>query len=337
MAKQEGIEMEGVVTDVLPDRMYRVKLENGHEVLAYAAGKMSKFKIRVLTGDRVTLVLARAELLLGQAGSILEGDWSVGSGVVEDHFEERLRQPSAFRVFRRSTAVRALYDTMFQYIDGDPDKPSYAAGTALGGAWHVAAARGDQIQRMSTAALGRSWSDEELAAWLVTADIPYEQPDDIAVAFMDLRQAVPGHVLVVPRRHASLIAPQRVRARVDFGAPECVRLPVAVSRDRVVVDDVPRALRRSRPGHDRLMGRILFEEDPQVDRFRRRLERADRLLCEGQGASPPRGDATEEKEDDGRCRGSSCHAAKNGEGPLHHGVFLFQRVRETPAPPWRCA
>jgi translation initiation factor IF-1 len=62
MAKEEGIEMEGVVTEVLPDRNYRVLLDNGHEILAYAAGKMSKFKIRVsvvlspydLTRGRVT-------------------------------------------------------------------------------------------------------------------------------------------------------------------------------------------------------------------------------------------------------------------------------------------
>ncbi len=66
MAKEEGIEMEGVVTDVLPDRMYRVKLENGHEVLAYAAGKMSKFKIRVLQGDRVTLSLSPYDLSRGR-------------------------------------------------------------------------------------------------------------------------------------------------------------------------------------------------------------------------------------------------------------------------------
>ena len=54
MAKQESIEMEGVV-QVLPDRNFRVLLENGHMVLAYAAGKMSKFKIRVLVGDREIL------------------------------------------------------------------------------------------------------------------------------------------------------------------------------------------------------------------------------------------------------------------------------------------
>jgi translation initiation factor IF-1 len=66
MAKEEGIEVEGVVTDVLPDRKYRVQLENGHRVLAYGAGKMSKFKIRVLQGDRVTLSLSPYDLTRGR-------------------------------------------------------------------------------------------------------------------------------------------------------------------------------------------------------------------------------------------------------------------------------
>jgi translation initiation factor IF-1 len=66
MAKEEGIEMEGVVTEVLPDRNYRVMLDNGHEILAYAAGKMSKFKIRVLEGDRVTVVLSPYDLTRGR-------------------------------------------------------------------------------------------------------------------------------------------------------------------------------------------------------------------------------------------------------------------------------
>ena len=66
MAKQEGIEMEGLVTDVLPDRKYRVQLDNGHMVLAYGAGKMSKFKIKVLAGDRVTLELSPYDLTRGR-------------------------------------------------------------------------------------------------------------------------------------------------------------------------------------------------------------------------------------------------------------------------------
>ena len=66
MAKEEGIEMEGVVTEVLPARNYRVLLENGHSILAYAAGKMSKFKIRVLEGDRVSVVLSPYDLTRGR-------------------------------------------------------------------------------------------------------------------------------------------------------------------------------------------------------------------------------------------------------------------------------
>jgi carbamoyltransferase len=60
------------------------------------------------------------------------------------------------------------------------------AGTALGGALHVAASEGDRVQGMSTAALGRSWTDQELAAWLVAADVSYERPDDIADAVAEV-------------------------------------------------------------------------------------------------------------------------------------------------------
>ena len=66
MAKQEAIEVEGVVTEVLPDQKFRVQLQNDHIVLAYAAGKMSKFRIRVLVGDRVTLELSPYDLTRGR-------------------------------------------------------------------------------------------------------------------------------------------------------------------------------------------------------------------------------------------------------------------------------
>ena len=66
MAKTEAFEMEGAVTEVLPDRTYRVKLDNGHEVLAYAAGQMSKFNIRVLEGDRVKLEMSPYDLSRGR-------------------------------------------------------------------------------------------------------------------------------------------------------------------------------------------------------------------------------------------------------------------------------
>jgi translation initiation factor IF-1 len=66
MAKQEAITVEGTVSEVLPDQHFRVLLENGHTVLAYAAGKMSKFRIRVLEGDRVTLDLSPYDLTRGR-------------------------------------------------------------------------------------------------------------------------------------------------------------------------------------------------------------------------------------------------------------------------------
>lgn len=66
MAKQESIEVEGLVTEVLPDQNFRVQLQNDHVVLAYAAGKMSKFRIRVLVGDRVTVQMSPYDLSRGR-------------------------------------------------------------------------------------------------------------------------------------------------------------------------------------------------------------------------------------------------------------------------------
>ncbi len=55
MAKEELIEFEGVVTELLPEGRFRVRLENEHEVLAYTAGKMKKHRIRSMVGDKVTV------------------------------------------------------------------------------------------------------------------------------------------------------------------------------------------------------------------------------------------------------------------------------------------
>ncbi|HEV8371849.1 MAG TPA: carbamoyltransferase C-terminal domain-containing protein, partial [Actinomycetota bacterium] len=60
------------------------------------------------------------------------------------------------------------------------------AGTALGAALHVAQALGDRVAPMSTAALGRGWTDDELAAWLITAKVPYERPADLAEAVAEV-------------------------------------------------------------------------------------------------------------------------------------------------------
>lgn len=58
MAKEEAIEVEGTVIEPLPNAMFRVKLDNDHIVLAHISGKMRKFYIRILPGDRVTVELS---------------------------------------------------------------------------------------------------------------------------------------------------------------------------------------------------------------------------------------------------------------------------------------
>ncbi len=64
--KEEFIEFEAVVTDVLPDGHFRVRLDNGHEALAYMSGKMKKNRIRVIAGDRVTLEMTPYDLSRGR-------------------------------------------------------------------------------------------------------------------------------------------------------------------------------------------------------------------------------------------------------------------------------
>ena len=66
MAKEELIEMQGVVTDVLPDSRFRVTLDNGHELVAYTGGKMRKNHIRILAGDKVSLELSPYDLSKGR-------------------------------------------------------------------------------------------------------------------------------------------------------------------------------------------------------------------------------------------------------------------------------
>ena len=66
MAKEELIEMNGVVDEILPDSRYRVTLENGHKLIAYTGGKMRKNHIRILAGDKVVLELSPYDINHGR-------------------------------------------------------------------------------------------------------------------------------------------------------------------------------------------------------------------------------------------------------------------------------
>ncbi|WP_198116169.1 translation initiation factor IF-1 [Massilia rhizosphaerae] len=88
MMKEELIEMNGKVTEVLPELRFRVDLENGHQLVAYTSGRMKKNHIRIIAGDRVTLEMSPYDLNKGR--------------IVFRHLETRgMPAPSAARQRRR--------------------------------------------------------------------------------------------------------------------------------------------------------------------------------------------------------------------------------------------
>ena len=66
MAKQDVIELEGTVLDTLPNAMFKVELENGHEILAHVSGKIRMNYIRILPGDKVTVEMSPYDLSRGR-------------------------------------------------------------------------------------------------------------------------------------------------------------------------------------------------------------------------------------------------------------------------------
>ncbi len=66
LAKEELLEFDGMVTEVLPDARFRVKLDNEHEITAYTAGRMKRFRIRTMVGDRVTVEMTPYDLEKGR-------------------------------------------------------------------------------------------------------------------------------------------------------------------------------------------------------------------------------------------------------------------------------
>ena len=66
MSKEDVIEIEGIVVEKLPNAMFKVELENGHQVLAHISGKLRKNFIRILPGDKVTMDMSRYDLTKGR-------------------------------------------------------------------------------------------------------------------------------------------------------------------------------------------------------------------------------------------------------------------------------
>ena len=86
MSKQDLLEFKGTVIDLLPNAMFRVKLENGHTVTAHTAGKLRKNRIRVLQGDNVTVEMTPYDLTKGRI--IFRGEIRLSSSGVEQSPEK---------------------------------------------------------------------------------------------------------------------------------------------------------------------------------------------------------------------------------------------------------
>ena len=74
MSKQDAIQLEGRVTEILPNATFRVALDNGHQVLTTLGGNMRRFRIRVLAGDRVTIEVSPYDLSRGRITYRHKGD-----------------------------------------------------------------------------------------------------------------------------------------------------------------------------------------------------------------------------------------------------------------------
>lgn len=66
MSKQESIEQEGIVTEVLPNAMFRIKFKNKHEIIAYTSGKIKKNNIKIVAGDEVSVEMSPYDLTKGR-------------------------------------------------------------------------------------------------------------------------------------------------------------------------------------------------------------------------------------------------------------------------------
>src|SRR5258708_19821143 len=97
MAKEELLEFDGTVTEVLPDGNYRVMLDNEHQLLAYMSGKMRKFRIRTGVGDRVIVEVSPYDLSRGRINFRHKGDRPAAGAPPprRPHFPRHSTQPHA--------------------------------------------------------------------------------------------------------------------------------------------------------------------------------------------------------------------------------------------------
>ena len=125
MAKEELIQFEGLVTEILPDARYRVQLDAGHEIVAYTAGKMKKNRIKTLAGDRVTIEMSPYDLEKGR--------------LIFRHKDER--PASAGGAAARRTATRRSIPPQININDDDRAWQNHGHARPLPARWQSAVSR----------------------------------------------------------------------------------------------------------------------------------------------------------------------------------------------------
>ena len=118
MAKEELIQFEGLVTEILPDARYRVQLDAGHEIVAYTAGKMKKNRIKTLAGDRVTIEMSPYDLEKGR--------------LIFRHKDERPEHRWPRVAARRAAASSAAGK---RTVNACRNRARYALSCAIAGGW----------------------------------------------------------------------------------------------------------------------------------------------------------------------------------------------------------
>ena len=89
MSQEQPIELEGTIKSVLPNTMFRVQLDNDHQITAYTSGKMRKHRIRILAGDRVTVEMSPYDLTKGRISFRHKDERAVAPAARRPHYRPR--------------------------------------------------------------------------------------------------------------------------------------------------------------------------------------------------------------------------------------------------------
>jgi translation initiation factor IF-1 len=185
MSKEELIQFEGLVIEILPDARYRVQLDAGYEVVAYTAGKMKKNRIKTLVGDRVTIEMSPYDLQKGRWSFVIRTNirgrapvrpCAISFGVAD------ARLSAAFGPDARSERDKPCAST-FSSPRRERNCPSSPAIRAAASGPDDCATHGDRLQATVACRLNyRRWAEDDQAKSLFNSSLRASLPARLAAA-----------------------------------------------------------------------------------------------------------------------------------------------------------